>query len=99
MLMTLEISLFKKIYDNNEYKLQSTVQIRNYESNTVNKTFQPEYITSVLWRNNAKKMFINAAKQLQSDGGVAQMVERSLSMREVPGSMPGTSIYILKYFY
>ena len=48
MLMTLEISLFKKIYDNNEYKLQSTVQIRNYESNTVNKTFQPEYITSVL---------------------------------------------------
>ena len=24
-------------------------------------------------------------------GGVAQMVERSLSMREVPGSMPGTS--------
>ena len=24
-------------------------------------------------------------------GGVAQMVERALSMREVPGSMPGTS--------
>ena len=30
-------------------------------------------------------------------GGVAQMVERSLSMREVPGSIPGASIpgYIL----
>ena len=26
------------------------------------------------------------------NGGVAQMVERSLSMREVPGSMPGSSI-------
>ena len=25
------------------------------------------------------------------DGGLAQMVERSLSMREVPGSMPGTT--------
>merc|ERR1711954_26525 len=29
-------------------------------------------------------------------GGVAQMVERSLSMREVPGSIPGASI---KFFY
>ena len=27
----------------------------------------------------------------QITGGVAQMVERSLSMREVPGSMPGAS--------
>ena len=27
-------------------------------------------------------------------GGVAQMVERSLSMREVPGSIPGASITI-----
>ena len=27
-------------------------------------------------------------------GGVAQMVERALSMREVPGSMPGTSTLI-----
>ena len=30
------------------------------------------------------------ASKLQ-DGGVAQMVERSLSMREVPGSIPGAS--------
>ena len=28
-------------------------------------------------------------------GGVAQMVERSLSMREVPGSIPGASRYFL----
>ena len=28
-------------------------------------------------------------------GGVAQMVERSLSMREVPGSIPGAS----KFFF
>ena len=27
-------------------------------------------------------------------GGVAQMVERSLSMREVPGSIPGHCWYI-----
>ena len=27
-----------------------------------------------------------------NNGGVAQMVERSLSMREVPGSIPGASI-------
>ena len=26
-----------------------------------------------------------------NEGGLAQMVERSLSMREVPGSMPGSS--------
>ena len=35
-------------------------------------------------------------------GGVAQMVERSLSMREVPGSIPGASTvlsgFLLKYF-
>ena len=29
---------------------------------------------------------------LFEEGGVAQMVERSLSMREVPGSIPGASI-------
>ena len=29
---------------------------------------------------------------IASSGGVAQMVERSLSMREVPGSIPGASI-------
>ena len=28
-------------------------------------------------------------------GGVAQMVERSLSMREVRGSMPRTSIFVV----
>ena len=39
-------------------------------------------------------------------GGVAQMVERSLSMREVPGSIPGASkffffylIYLNKFLY
>ena len=40
------------------------------------------------------------------DGGVAQMVERSLSMREVPGSIPGasniffndTSFFLIKCF-
>ena len=30
-------------------------------------------------------------------GGLAQMVERSLSMREVPGSMPGSSTYEIHF--
>ena len=34
----------------------------------------------------------------ETSGGVAQVVERSLSMREVPGSIPGISIYILHPF-
>ena len=29
-------------------------------------------------------------------GGLAQMVERSLSMREVPGSMPGSSTLLIR---
>ncbi|TNV74486.1 hypothetical protein FGO68_gene9659 [Halteria grandinella] len=33
----------------------------------------------------------------QQLGGLAQMVERSLSMREAPGSIPGSSILFLKY--
>ena len=36
---------------------------------------------------SAEKSRLQAAK-----GGVAQMVERSLCMREVPGSIPGVSI-------
>ena len=32
------------------------------------------------------------------EGGVAQMVERSLSMREVPGSIPGASKFFLFLF-
>ena len=32
-------------------------------------------------------------------GGVAQMVERSLSMREVPGSIPGASNYFEKIMW
>ena len=31
-------------------------------------------------------------------GGLAQMVERSLSMREVPGSIPGFSISFFFHF-
>ena len=34
----------------------------------------------------------NTVAFLSSCGGVAQMVERSLCMREVPGSIPGVSI-------
>ena len=31
------------------------------------------------------------------EGGVAQMVERSLSMREVPGSIPGISTLLISF--
>ena len=38
-------------------------------------------------------IFINHSR-IDIQGGVAQMVERSLSMREVPGSIPGISILL-----
>ena len=42
------------------------------------------------------KVFIKTKKYPHGPvGGVAQMVERSLSMREVPGSIPGAS----KFFF
>ena len=43
------------------------------------------------------KSFKNIRTTCQG-GGVAQMVERSLSMREVPGSIPGASRTFLLYF-
>ena len=41
-----------------------------------------------------KKLCVNVF----DDGGVAQVVERSLSMREVPGSIPGTSKTSFPFF-
>ena len=41
-----------------------------------------------------KKQIINQRRFL-INGGLAQMVERPLSMREVPGSMPGSSRFLL----
>ncbi|KAL0110148.1 hypothetical protein PUN28_013650 [Cardiocondyla obscurior] len=40
---------------------------------------------------NAVRTGIPRPSALLHQGGVAQMVERSLSMREVPGSIPGAS--------
>ena len=40
-------------------------------------------------------MALGIKKPLTCGGGLAQMVERSLSMREVLGSIPGSS----KYFF
>ena len=46
-------------------------------------------------------IYLNASKVSPPfiSGGVAQMVERSLSMREVPGSIPGASIPFWKNVY
>ena len=41
---------------------------------------------------------MNAKSSADHHGGVAQMVERSLSMREVPGSIPGISILLVGPF-
>ena len=41
---------------------------------------------------------INKFTQSINTGGVAQMVERSLSMREVPGSIPGASNLSFCYY-
>ena len=45
-------------------------------------------------------MFINTKLDYLAvyQGGLAQMVERSLSMREVPGSIPGASKIFLSVF-
>ena len=42
-------------------------------------------------RNFHRMSTSSQIKSQQYHGGLAQMVERSLSMREVPGSMPGSS--------
>ena len=44
-------------------------------------------------------LIIMCFKYIYQGGGVAQMVERSLSMREVPGSIPGASrkVFFLSY--
>ena len=44
--------------------------------------------------NNIQLEFVNT--NVHNRGGVAQMVERSLSMQEVPGSIPGASKIVLK---
>ena len=41
--------------------------------------------------------FVQVLTPLKHVGGVAQMVERSLSMREVPGSIPGASIKLFDF--
>ena len=40
----------------------------------------------------------SAKASLNFKGGLAQMVERVLSMHEVPGSMPGSSTLIFVFF-
>ena len=46
------------------------------------------------------KMFEIKRKPLEfNNGGVAQMVERSLSMREVPGSIPGASNIFITFLH
>ena len=42
-----------------------------------------------------KKILLTAEKAFWSIGGLAQMVERPLCMREAPGSMPGFSTYFV----
>ena len=44
-------------------------------------------------------LIIMCFKYINQGGGVAQMVERSLSMREVPGSIPGASRTFLLFMF
>ena len=44
---------------------------------------------------SALKTHIINQRRFLINGGLAQMVERPLSMREVPGSMPGSSRFLL----
>lgn len=52
-----------------------------------NLPFKPRYL---LLLNHKTALNFDSFPKLNS-GGVAQMVERSFSMREVPGSLPGAS--------
>ena len=51
----------------------------------VSRTWLTKLPTYEIWHKLTKDTIIFIS------GGVAQMVERSLSMREVPGSIPGAS--------
>ena len=63
------------------------------KSNTsfINSLVQINFMTDSFDVDSIK--FINPIIRNHTCGGVAQMVERALSMREVPGSMPGTSTF------
>ena len=47
---------------------------------------------------NSIEITTNSRTNTNTNGGVAQMVERSLSMREVPGSIPGASNILFLLF-
>ena len=49
------------------------------------------FIIRFFWENLSLIIKIYKTANVNKKGGVAQMVERSLSMREVPGSIPGAS--------
>ena len=48
------------------------------------------------WKTDNSRILFKASSKLEVYGDVAQMVERSLSMREVRGSMPGISKTFLR---
>ena len=52
-----------------------------------------------LWRYEAAGQQIDQLNYLLDLGGLAQMVERSLRMREVRGSIPRVSILFAEFFF
>ena len=55
-----------------------------------------ELTTRYKWKTDISRILFKASSKLQEYGDVAQMVERSLSMREVRGSMPRISKTFLR---
>ena len=55
-----------------------------------------ELTTRYKWKTDISRSLFKASSKLQEYGNVAQMVERSLSMREVRGSMPRISKTFLR---
>ena len=55
-----------------------------------------EMTTRYKWKTDISRILFKASSKLQEYGDVAQMVERSLSMREVRGSMPRISKTFLR---
>ena len=62
-----------------------------YSLTAVNQTFSYKRLFEII---NQSQDFLNNTEKKPSMGELAQEVERPLSMREAPGSMPGFSILL-----
>ena len=63
-----------------------------FTARVVNFQYKQRGAVEACWAHNPEVVGSKPIAANHFFGGLAQMVERSLSMREVPGSIPGFSI-------